>query len=150
MRDETSPKWQIMWAQTRYRKNHRKTAHWSTNSRFRSLFSSCPFYGQHRTRSSRTHHQKKRYAIRKAREAFLISKGKTLETHWFKKDVRKFDLFIYLFFIFLFISVLVHIDIFLYFCLPITSLIFSSSRCCLYKWSLHYSLPSSSCENRIQ
>ena len=100
MRDETSPKWQIWWAQTRYRKNHRKTAHWSTNRRFRSLFSSCPFYGQHRTRSSRTHHQKKRYAIRKAKEAFLISKGKTLEPIGFKN--RTWGNLIYILFYFYF------------------------------------------------
>ena len=100
MRDETSPKWQIWWTQTRCRKNHRKTAHWSTNRRFRSLFSSCPFYGQHITRSSRTHHQKKRYAIRKAKEAFLISKGKTLEPIGLN---RTWGNLIYLFFLFLFL-----------------------------------------------
>ena len=43
------------------RKSHRKTTHRSTNRRFRSLYSSCPFYGQHRTRSSRTHQLKQRW-----------------------------------------------------------------------------------------
>ena len=40
------------------RKSHDKTTHWSVNRRFRSLYPSCPFYGQHRTLSSRTHHLK--------------------------------------------------------------------------------------------
>ena len=47
---------------------------------FRSLHPSYPFYGQQRTCSSRTHHYtSNRDAIRKVREVFLVSKGKTLE-----------------------------------------------------------------------
>ena len=50
-----SPWDQGRWAQTRSQKSHHTTTHWSTHRNFKALHSSCPFYGQHRTSSPRTH-----------------------------------------------------------------------------------------------
>ena len=105
----------LTWKMT-LKKMSSQTTHWSTNRRFRSLYPSHSMDNVELVPLELI--TSNRDAIRKAREAFLISKGKTLEPLGLNRR-DEVDIFS-----FLYISFLVHVEIFLYFCLPIMSLIF--------------------------
>ena len=104
---KTSSQRQIWCTQTLNQKSHHTTTHWSTNRCFRSLYPSCPFYGQHRIRSSRTHHLKWwRYSLGK-RSLISDFQGQDNWTFWVKQAWRN------LIYLLTFFSKLL---IFLYFC----------------------------------